>query len=257
MVRSPGFLSRFLLDDSVERPDLDADDESADDRWTTLIRRRYQTPPAIGEAARDRFEAYLDTLEKAIDLEEQILAYEDASRNRDPVARVTGSVAGSERDRMFTGFNTPLVPEVLIVTTVGQEGIDLHRECRHVIHHDLPWNPATLEQRTGRIDRLGSKAERLQVNASGGTENSIDIAVPYIAGTYDEHRFRVVHGRAQLFEITMGGEYAIDGHRSVDDAMEAENLKDDEGKRGTAWCPLPEEIARDLRLHLDTEHEPE
>jgi hypothetical protein len=257
MVRSPGFLSRFLLDDSVERPDLDADDESADDRWTTLIRRRYQTPPAIGEAARDRFEAYLDTLEKAIDLEEQILAYEDAKRNRDPVARVTGSVAGSERDRMFTGFNTPLVPEVLIVTTVGQEGIDLHRECRHVIHHDLPWNPATLEQRTGRIDRLGSKAERLQVNASGGTENSIDIAVPYIAGTYDEHRFRVVHGRAQLFEITMGGEYAIDGHRSVDDAMEAENLKDDEGKRGTAWCPLPEEIARDLRLHLDTEHEPE
>ena len=45
------------------------------------------------------------------------------------------------------GFNTPLVPEVLIVTTVGQEGIDLHRECCHVIHHDLPWNPATLSRR--------------------------------------------------------------------------------------------------------------
>jgi hypothetical protein len=53
----------------------------------------------------------------------------------------------------------------------------------------------------------------------------------------------------------MGGEYAIDGHRSVDDAMEAENLDDDEGKRGAAWCPLPEVIARDLQLRLDTEHE--
>jgi Helicase conserved C-terminal domain len=258
MVRSPGFLSRFLLDDSVERPDLDTDDESSDDRWTTLIRRRYQMPPAIGEAARDRFEAYLDTLEKAVDLKEQINAYEDASRNRDVVARVTGSVASAERDRMFTGFNTPLVPEVIIVTSVGQEGIDLHRECRHVVHHDLPWNPATLEQRTGRIDRLGSKAERLQINAKGDYKSSLDIAVPYIAGTYDEHRFRVVHGRAQLFEVTMGGEYAIDGYRHVDDdAMEAETLTDDEGKRGAVWCPLPEEIAADLQLHLDTEHEPQ
>jgi hypothetical protein len=53
----------------------------------------------------------------------------------------------------------------------------------------------------------------------------------------------------------MGGEYAIDGHRNVDDAMEAENLDDDEGKRGAAWCSLPEEIARDLQLRLDTEHE--
>jgi hypothetical protein len=142
------------------------------------------------------------------------------------------------------------------VTSVGQEGIDLHRECRHVVHHDLPWNPATLEQRTGRIDRLGSKAERLQVNASGDDNSSLDIAVPYIAGTYDEHRFRVVHGRAQLFEVTMGGEYAIDGYRRVDDAMEAETLTDDEGKRGAVWCPLPDAMARDLQLHLDTEHEP-
>jgi Helicase conserved C-terminal domain len=256
MVRSPGFLSRFLLDGSLERPDLDVDDEVTDEGWTNLIHRRYQTPPAIGEAARNRFEAYLDTLEKAVDLEAQILAYEDASRNRDVVARVTGSVASIERDRMFTGFNTPLVPEVLIVTTVGQEGIDLHRECRQVIHHDLPWNPATLEQRTGRIDRLGSKAERLQVNMNGSGASSLDIAVPYIAGTYDEHRFRVVHGRAQVFEVTMGGEYEIDGHRNVADAMEAENLDDDEGKRGAAWCPFPEEIARDLQLRLDTEHEP-
>lgn len=76
-------------------------------------------PPAAGESARERFEAYLETLQKAVGLKEQIAAYEDASRNRDVVTRVTGSVASSERDRLFMGFNTPLVPEVLIVTTVG------------------------------------------------------------------------------------------------------------------------------------------
>ena len=149
------------------------------------------------------------------------------------------------------GFNTPLVPEVLIVTTVGQEGIDLHRECRHVIHHDLPWNPATLEQRTGRVDRIGSKTERLRGNGNG--DCFLDVAVPYIAGTYDEHRFRVVQGRTHIFEVTMGGKYAVDGHRIVPDAMEAKRLSDDLGEQGAAWAPIPEAIAADLRLHLEAE----
>ena len=192
MILSPGFLARFILDDPGTRPEID--DDTADDDWTSLIHQRYRTPPAAGESTRERFDAYLETLQRAVDLEEQITVYEEASRNRDIVTRVTGKVASSERDRLFVGFNTPLVPEVLIVTTVGQEGIDLHRECRHVIHHDLPWNPATLEQRTGRVDRIGSKTERLRGNGNG--DCSLDVAIPYIAGTYDEHRFRVVHGRA-------------------------------------------------------------
>ena len=249
MVRSPGFLARFILDDPSTRPDID--DDAADDDWTSLINQRYRTPPGAGESARERFEAYLETLQRAVDLEEQIAVYGEASRNRDIAARVTGAVASSERDRLFTGFNTPLVPEVLIVTTVGQEGIDLHRECRHVIHHDLPWNPATLEQRTGRVDRIGSKTERLR--GTGNGDCSLDVAVPYIAGTYDEHRFRVVHGRAHLFDVTMGGKYIVDGHKSVPDAMEAESLGDDFGKRGVVWTQIPETIAADLRLHLEAE----
>jgi superfamily II DNA/RNA helicase len=52
------------------------------------------------------------------------------------------------------------LPEVLICTSVGQEGIDLHRHCRHVVHFDLARNPAVLEQRIGRADRIGSKTFR-------------------------------------------------------------------------------------------------
>ena len=158
-----GSSPRFILDDPGTRPDVDA----ADDDWTSLINQRCRTPPGTGESARVRFDAYLETLQRAVDLEEQIAVYGEASRNRDIVARVTAAVASSARDRLFTGFNTPLVPEVLIVTTSGQEGINLHRECRHVIHHDLPWNPATLEQRTGRVDRIGSKIERPRETGNG------------------------------------------------------------------------------------------
>ena len=227
---------------------VDAVSDAVKNRINTYIT---EALTAAGESARERFDAYLETLQKAIGLEEQIIVYEEASKNRDAVTRVTGSVASSERDRLFTGFNTPMAPQVLIVTTVGQEGIDLHRECRHVIHHDLPWNPATLEQRTGRVDRIGSKTERLRANGNG--DCSLDVAVPYIAGTYDEHRFRVVHGRAHIFEVTMGGKYVVDGHRIVRDTREAESLSDDFGKQEVVWAPIPETIAADLRLHLEAD----
>ena len=71
MLRSSGFLSRFILDDPNTRPDID--DHAADDNWTTFVHRRYRTPTAAGESARERFDAYLDTLRKAIEIEEQIV----------------------------------------------------------------------------------------------------------------------------------------------------------------------------------------
>src|SRR5207244_1103149 len=102
-------------------------------------------------------------------------------------------------------------PEILVATSVGQEGIDLHRECRHVIHHDLCWNPAVIEQRTGRVDRIGSKVERERAEAADSVGPSLDIAVPYLAATYDERMFEELYRRAQLFEVTMGGEFRVDG----------------------------------------------
>ena len=50
----------------------------------------------------------------------------------------------------------------------------------------------------------------------------------------------------------MGGKYAVDGHREATDAMDANAFDDDMGSGGTAWAPLPEVMASDLRLRLDT-----
>ncbi len=54
------------------------------------------------------------------------------------------------RVRRMRTFNTPFFPDVLVCSEVMGEGVDLHRFCRHVIHHDLAWNPSDIEQRTGR-----------------------------------------------------------------------------------------------------------
>ncbi|TAK15025.1 MAG: DEAD/DEAH box helicase [Acidobacteria bacterium] len=44
---------------------------------------------------------------------------------------------------------------VLIATDVASQGLNLQQRCRWVIHLDRPWNPVRLEQRAGRVDRLG------------------------------------------------------------------------------------------------------
>jgi len=252
MVRSPGFLTRFLLNDPAQAPALSKSDDESDGHWAGKLHYRWSTTPADGESAEARFNAYLQTLLKVVGHEKGIESYEASARNRDMVTRVTGGVTNADRDRLFTGFNTPLLPEILIVTSVGQEGIDLHRECRHVIHHDLPWNPATLEQRTGRVDRIGSKAERLA--GCGGEAGCLDVVVPYIANTYDEFRFRRVHARAHLFEVTMGSAYEVDtaGRRGNDDQ---EPVRDDLNKNdgADASVPLPEPIAEALRIRLEAE----
>jgi SNF2 family DNA or RNA helicase len=44
---------------------------------------------------------------------------------------------------------------VLLATDAAAEGLNLHSHCRLVVNLELPWNPMRLEQRIGRVDRIG------------------------------------------------------------------------------------------------------
>jgi superfamily II DNA/RNA helicase len=110
-------------------------------------------------------------------------------------------VDSATRRRLLLTFNTPLFPEILIASSVLSEGVDLHLSCRHVIHHDLSWNPCTIEQRTGRVDRIGSRAERVR--------KPIHIYLPYVSATQDEKMYRVVRDRERWFQIVMGDKYEL------------------------------------------------
>jgi len=46
---------------------------------------------------------------------------------------------------------------LLLATDAAAEGLNLHRHCRLVVNLELPWNPMRLEQRIGRVDRIGQR----------------------------------------------------------------------------------------------------
>ncbi|GIN55762.1 ATP-dependent helicase [Lederbergia ruris] len=80
--------------------------------------------------------------------------------------------------------------QVLIATEAGGEGINL-QFCSHIINFDLPWNPMRLEQRIGRIHRLGQ-------------ENNVHIYNFSIKGTIEEHILKLLYEKINLFERIVG-----------------------------------------------------
>ncbi|ROZ44749.1 helicase [Rhodococcus sp. WS3] len=72
----------------------------------------------------------------------------------------------SESDESFRpalirhAFNSPFWPFIVISTSAGQEGIDFHPWCHHVVHWNTPSNPVDFEQRDGRVNRFRGHAVR-------------------------------------------------------------------------------------------------
>ncbi|AOZ90730.1 ATP-dependent helicase [Bacillus xiamenensis] len=80
--------------------------------------------------------------------------------------------------------------QVLIATEAGGEGINL-QFCNQIINYDLPWNPMRLEQRIGRIHRLGQ-------------ERDVHIYNMATNGTVEEHILKLLYEKIQLFENVIG-----------------------------------------------------
>ena len=66
------------------------------------------------------------------------------------------------KDDIIKEFRSPQGPSVLLSSEVGGEGVDLQFSWV-VVNYDLPWNPMRVEQRIGRIDRLGQESDKVLI----------------------------------------------------------------------------------------------
>jgi superfamily II DNA or RNA helicase len=89
------------------------------------------------------------------------------------VGSIDGSMDVNERKDALDSFRSPDGPEVLVCTDAAGEGIDM-QFCNIEINYDIPWNPNRLEQRMGRIHRIGQKRNVFYYNFVLDPKNSID-----------------------------------------------------------------------------------
>jgi superfamily II DNA or RNA helicase len=129
-------LERRLLAAIAETARLAASDEQKT-RFLLRLLSRIREPAIV-------FTEYRDTLAR---LEQRVAAAGHA------VAVLHGGMTAAERSRTQLAFNER--GGTLLATDAASEGLNLHHRCRVVIHYELPWNPSRLEQRAGRVDRLG------------------------------------------------------------------------------------------------------
>ncbi|MER5783683.1 helicase-related protein, partial [Streptomyces mobaraensis] len=71
-----------------------------------------------------------------------------------------GGLSEEEQRLIREEFSLAGAPVRLLFTgDVASEGVNLHRQCHHLIHYDIPWSLIRIEQRNGRIDRYGQRYE--------------------------------------------------------------------------------------------------
>jgi len=104
---------------------------------------------------------------------------------------VTGDIQDRAlRDQLLRNFEADN-NQVLLCSEIGAEGIDL-QFCRVMVNYDLPWNPMRVEQRIGRIDRIGQRANRITIV----NFNMLDT----IDGRIYQHLYRKI----DIFRNTLG-----------------------------------------------------
>jgi SNF2 family DNA or RNA helicase len=69
---------------------------------------------------------------------------------------------GMDKHGILKHFESPEGPSILLSSEVASEGVDLQFSSL-VVNYDLPWNPAKVEQRIGRIDRIGQEASKILI----------------------------------------------------------------------------------------------
>lgn len=106
-----------------------------------------------------------------------------------------GSLSGPQKDAAIESFRNSI--NVLLSSESGGEGRNI-QFCNTLINFDLPWNPMAIEQRIGRIHRIGQHRDVFIFNL-------------VLAGTIEDHILKILDEKINMFELVVGEAGAILG----------------------------------------------
>ncbi len=107
-----------------------------------------------------------------------------------------GALTSGQKERSIELFRSGA--RILLSTESGGEGRNI-QFCRTVINYDLPWDPMLIEQRIGRVHRIGQRRDVFVFNL-------------VLAGTLEEELLRILDEKIHLFELIVGEVDSILGH---------------------------------------------
>jgi len=156
-------------------------------------------------------------------------------------AHYHGSLARAEKDAAIAAFAgaTP----VLLSTEAAGEGRNL-QFCHAMVNFDLPWNPMRIEQRLGRIHRIGQRHEVVLTNLVA-------------RGTIEERLLEVLQAKINMFELVVGELDMILGR--VEDDLDIEAVvfaehvaSSDDAELGARLDAVGDRLARARNAYLET-----
>jgi superfamily II DNA or RNA helicase len=148
-----------------------------------------------------------------------------------------GGLSARERTDVLRRF-TSGEASVLLATDTASEGLNLHYRCRLVVNLELPWTPLRLEQRIGRVDRLGQRrrVHAVQLVADGTWEESMVARL--------DQRSEHIHA---VFAAAVDSRWRSDAETEAARLLVAKSLERASQPPSTASGPLVTFIKRDRK----------
>jgi hypothetical protein len=144
---------------------------------------------------------------------------------------IYGGMPNEQREAIKAAFQahpSESSVRILLATDAASEGVNLQNHCSRLIHFEIPWNPNRMEQRNGRVDRHGQKADEVSI-------------YHFVGQGFDTAR---TTGKV--------GDLEADLEFLMRAALKVETIREDLGKVGPVIASQVEEAMLGRRTHLDT-----
>ena len=177
-------------------------------------------------------------------LEKRLAEALDDLRPDERIACFTGSTPIIRREELKRRFNANPADDplrILICTDAAREGINLQMACHDLIHVDLPWNPARLEQRNGRIDRKLQPSPRVWCRYFIYDQREEDVVLQALVRKTE--RIREQLGSAgQVIGFRVNERLEREGIWRPKSLAQAIDEDEDEGLHSTAVAEMDDEV---------------